>query len=141
MPIKYYTVAEGGGTLSIGGLATAKDFTAQVRSCTVTWKKDQDDAVPVLSGDELGGQVTYTATLEATFIQDLTEDGLVDFTWDNAGEDMPFTYEPSSTAGRTISGTVTIDPLDVGGDAKAKAPTSDVKWACVGRPTIAAGLT
>lgn len=141
MPIKYYTVAEDGGTLTIGAVGSAVDYAAQVRSATVKWSKNSEDSLPTLSGEELSGGTTYTATLDATLIQDLTEDGLVEWTWTHKGDEVPFTYVPSAATGRAISGTVVVDPIDVGGDVKAKAPTSDISWACVGEPTIGTDLT
>lgn len=130
----------GPGTLTIGEIGTPVDFSAQVASCTIKWKKDQEDNVPVLSGEELSGDKTYGATLAANVILDLTDGGLVDYTWDNKGVPVPFTFVPSTAAGRSISGIVELDPIDVGGDAK-KTMRSDVEWACVGEPTLGADLT
>lgn len=138
MPIKSYKM--GPGTLTIGATGAPVDFTSQVTKCTVKWSVDEDDAVPVLSGEELAGEETHTATLAATLIQDLTDGGLVDYTWENKGEQQAFTFVPSSALGRAISGVVKIRPIDVGGDVK-KRPTSDIEWPCVGEPTLGADLT
>lgn len=138
MPIKSNKL--GPGTLTIGEVGTPVDFSAQVASCTLTWSKDQEDPVPVLSGEELAGDKTYRAALKANVILDLTEDGLVDYTWDNKGTPVPFTFVPSSAAGRSISGVVEVDPIDVGGEAK-KTMRSDIEWACVGEPTLGTDLT
>jgi hypothetical protein len=138
MPVKSYTVKE--GTLTFGASGTSMDATAQVTSCEVDWEEEVEDAVPTLSGEELEGEATYTATLSGTFVQDLTETGLIDWTWDNKGQIVPFTYVPSSAAGRSITGTVRVRPLKVGGEVKTK-PTADFEWTCIGEPVLGADLT
>lgn len=137
MPPK--TVKVGPGTLTIGEVGTPLDFTAQVTSASVVWKKNKEDNTPVLSGEEVDGDVSYTATLKATVFQDLSDEGLVDYTWAHKGEVVPFTFTPSTAAGKAITGNVVVDPLDVGGDVKKKA-TSDLEWDCSGEPELAAGL-
>lgn len=137
MPTK--TVKVGPGTLTIGAVGTPLDFTAQVTAASVVWKKNKEDNTPVLSGEEVDGDVDYTATLKATVFQDLSDDGLVDYTWSHKGEVVPFTFSPSTAAGKSITGNVTVDPLDVGGDVKKKA-TSDLEWDCSGEPILGAVL-
>jgi hypothetical protein len=111
------------------------DFATRCTAAAVRWSKDAEDNVPLLSGGVEAGDVTYTAALEATVYQDdLTEGGLVDYTWANKGAVVPFTYTPFSGS-RAISGEVTIDPLDVGGDV-GKKNTSDIAWACLGEPVL-----
>lgn len=139
MPIKSNKL--GPGVLTIGEVGTPVDFTAQVASCTVKWSRNAEDAVPVLSGEELDGEETWTATLSGNAILDLDDpDGLVDFTWANKGLPFPFTFVPSSAAGRAISGVVKVQPLDVGGEAK-KTMRSDFEWTCQGEPTLGTDLT
>lgn len=137
MPIKSYRM--GPGTLTIGAVGSPVDFTAQVTACTVAWDKEQEDAQKTLSGEELRGEITYSASLNATLIQDLTDAGLVEWSWANKGSDHPFSFEPSTAVGKPITGVVTVDPIDVGGEVGTK-PTSDIEWSCVGEPTIAPGL-
>lgn len=137
MTIKSYRM--GPGTLTIGAVGSPVDFTAQVTACTVAWDKDQEDSQPTLSGEELAGEITYSANLTATLIQDLTDDGLVEWSWANKGTQHPFTFEPSTAAGKSVTGVVTVDPIDVGGDVKTR-PTSDIEWSCVGEPAIAANI-
>jgi hypothetical protein len=75
-----------------------------------------------------------------TVVQDLDTAGLVAWSWAHKGEDVPFTYTPSTAVGTAITGTVTVDPLSIGGDIGSK-PTSDFTWTCVGFPTLADDLT
>jgi hypothetical protein len=139
VPVKSYTV--GPGVLTLGEVATPMDFTSQVKSARVVPKVDVADNVPVLSGEELQGERTYSYTLDATLIQDLgATEGVSEWSWTHKGETVPFTYTPSTAAGKSITGMVIVDPMELGGDAKSK-PTSDISWSCVGEPEIGADLT
>jgi hypothetical protein len=107
----------------------------------VKWKANAGDSVTTLSGDTVSGDREYSAQLTFTAYQDdLTAGGLVDYTWANAGAEVPFTFEPATTAGRAISGTLIVDPLDVGGDV-SKKNTTDATWDCVGKPVLGDSLT
>lgn len=125
----------GPGDLTVGAVGTPLDLSARCLKAQLSWKVDQSDDTVVLSGDTLAGDRTYTATLEATVQQgDLTVGDAIDYTWAHKGEQVPFTFTPHS-GGRSITGQVVIDPLDVGGDVNAKN-TTDLKWACVGEPEL-----
>jgi hypothetical protein len=125
----------GPGTFTVGGVGTVIDLTAQVTSLKVTPSASAEDAIPTLSGETLAGERTYAWTVSGTLVQDLTADGMMDFTWSNAGEEHPFSFTPSTAAGRTITGVVVVDPLEVGGDVKKKN-TVDFEWECVGTPVL-----
>lgn len=129
----------GDGQLLIGATGSPLDFSGRATKVTLTWKEDSSDDVEVLSGDVLAGDTDYTATLEATVYQDdLRDGGVVDYSWDNKGAEVPFRFQPFS-GGRVISGTLRVSPLDVGGDV-GKKNTSELKWACIGEPTLVANL-
>jgi hypothetical protein len=129
----------GPGTLTIGAVGTALDVSARCLKAALTWKVDQDDDTVVLSGETIAGDRHYTATLEATLQQgDLTAGDAIDYTWAHKGQQVPFTYTPY-TGGRSINGQLVIDPLDVGGDVNSKN-TTDLKWGCVGEPTLVDNL-
>lgn len=130
----------GPGVLTIGGPGAALDFSGVCTKASITWKVDQSDDVPTLSGATISGDRTYTATLEATVYQDdLTVGGLVDYSWAHKGTTVPFTFQPYSDS-REVTGELTIDPLDIGGDVKKKN-TSDLKWGCVGEPDLVDNLS
>lgn len=137
MPIKSYKIDE--GTLQIGAALTSIDVTAQVEEGLVSWSEDVEDTRPTLSGEELAGEATYTATLELKLIQDLDEAGLVEFTWEHMGEILPFEFSPATATGRTITGNLRIAPMNVGGPVRTR-PSSDVSWACIGKPVLGASL-
>lgn len=92
----------------------------------------------MLCGDVVPGGTTYTASLSGTFLQDLAEqDGLVAFTWANRGTSVPFVFIPNTAAGATVTGTLVIDPLNVGStDDYGSTMTSDFEWDCVGEPEL-----
>lgn len=133
------TYVLGPGEITIGEVGTAVDFTAQLTGGTVTWDKEKEDDVPVLSGGVLAGDTTYTAKISGNVFQDLGDaGGLVEFSWTNKGAQFPFSYTPATAVGRSITGVVTIDPIDVGGDEMKKRPQSDFEWDFVGEPELSA---
>jgi len=133
MPIKSYKM--GPGTLTIG--ATPLDVSCQLTAGTInpTENVTTEDAVPVLCGETLASAdtVDYTFTLSGTLLQDLAVGGVVDYTWANMGEEVPFSFIPSTAEGREWAGTVRIIPLTVGGEV-TKRPTSDFEWVIIGTP-------
>ena len=137
MPVQAQTM--GPGTFSIGSVGTPLDLTAQVTSLKVTPSAEAEDSVTTLSGETLAGERNYSWTVSGTLIQDLTEDGMFDYTWTNAGDQVPFTFTPSTAAGRSVTGTLIVDPLELGGDVKKKN-TTDFEWAVVGQPVLGTDL-
>lgn len=130
----------GPGTLSIGAVGSVLDMTAQVTKCAVAWKADAADSAKVLSGATVGGGRSYSATVSITVYQDdLEAGGMVDYSWSHRGDEVPFTFVPR-TGGRGVSGVLTVDPIDVGGDVGAKN-TADITWDCVGEPELTDDLT
>jgi hypothetical protein len=130
----------GPGVLSVGSVGSPIDFSKRVTSVRVAWSVDAEDDTPVLSGDVEPGDRTYTATLEASVYQDDLRDGeLIEFTWANKGTQQPATFTPFS-GGKSITGEVIVDPIDVGGDINIKNQ-SDIKWAFVGEPELVDDLS
>lgn len=139
MPLTVKTYTVGPGVLTIGEVGTPLDLSAQVKSVKVTPKVNKEDDTPVLSGATLEGDRTYDWTLSATLLQDLSDGGLIEYSWANAGTEVPFTFTPSTAAGKAVTGTLVVDPVELGGDAKTK-PTSDVEWGIVGTPELGTDL-
>jgi hypothetical protein len=125
----------GPGTFSIGSVGTPLDLTAQVTSLRVEFSEEVEDSVPTLSGESLEGAASYPATLTGTLVQDLTEAGMFDYTWTNKGSIVPFTFTPSTAAGRTVTGECRIAPLNLGGDVRTKN-TTEFTWAIIGDPVL-----
>lgn len=131
MAPKHYTV--GPGKLSLS--SSSSDFSAQVTACTVSATASRGDTVHVLSGDSIAGESTYTGSLAVSLLQDLSASGIVDFSWKNAGKEVAFTYTPNTAEGAKITGKATVDPISIGGEAKARA-TSEFTWECAELPTF-----
>ena len=141
MPISTYTVDA--GLLTVGSTAgggTVMNMTAQVRNAAVDFSEEVGDSRKTLSGDTLTGKADYPATLSGTVIQDLSDAGIVDWTWAQRGKVHPFTFTPAEATEREITGMVRIAPLKVGGEAGEDGPESDFEWACIGDPVLGAAL-
>lgn len=124
----------GPGTLKFGE-AGVNDFTCQVTNVEVTTDVDRDDSIPTLCGGALVGSAAYTAQLEATFIQDLSESGIVHWSWQNRDTTQKVEFIPNAKNKLKLTGQVVIDPLSIGGEVN-KRNTSDAQWAFVGMPDI-----
>lgn len=128
----------GPGTMKIGAIGTETDMSCLLQNATIAWSVDAEDDTNVLCGDTVPGARTYSATISGNALQDLTEkEGLVAFTWAHKGEAVPLTFTPNDEAGATVTGTVVIDPLDVGGDTYGSVMNSDFEYAFVGEPALA----
>lgn|SRR5262245_41775049 len=134
MPAK--TVKLGPGLLSIGATGTEVDFTCQVTAAHVDWNVDEGDDTKVLCGETVPGERTYSASLAGTVFQDLDAAGIVQFSWDNKGEEVPFKFVPNTAAAVSVEGSVIVDPLTVGGDEAGANMTSDFEWVIVGDPVL-----
>jgi len=135
------SVRLGPGTFTFGETATPIDASCQLSSAVLSWEKDADDDIRTLCGDTVAGAVTYAASLSGTLLQDIAnEAGIVFYTWQNKGKAVPFEFVPNTEAGATVTGTIVIDPLDVGSDDEyGSVMESDFEWACVGEPVLTAG--
>lgn len=133
MPVKTYTL--GPGSLIIGETGTSLEISCQMTSGTVAWSTDAEDDVPLLCGDVAPGDESFTAVFSGNLFQDLSEDGIVEYSWTNKGVVLPVEYVPATAAGRRIVGSIKMRPIDVGGDAKTK-PRSDIEWPFVGEPVL-----
>lgn len=138
MPIKSYSMEE--GSLILGAAGAALDITAQVRDASVDFDENVEDDRPVLSGEKLAGKVTHPATLSGTVLQDLSDDGIVEFTWANRGKQVPFSFVPDVDSAKAVTGVVRIKPLKVGGEAGEDGPEAEFEWACIGDPVLGANL-
>lgn len=135
MPVEIVKV--GPGTIQVGEVGTEVDFTAQVLAAVVSWSKNKEDDRKVLSGETVPGAVTRTAVVTCTILQDIAlAAGIVRFSWANKGQQLPFRYVPNTVADVEITGTVTVEPIDVGGEVDTDAE-SEFEWDFVGEPAMA----
>lgn len=128
------TITMGPGTLVLGEAGTSKAMESQITNARCTPNVDRGDALNVLSGESVPGDRTETWTLAGTIVQDFGEAaGVWAFCFTHRGETLPFVFVPNTAAGRQISGDVTVEALEVGGDTKTK-PTADFEWQISGDP-------
>lgn len=135
MALESYVV--GPGTLSLGEVGDEIAIDCQLTSALVQWDVDAEDDVPLLCGDTAPGDEIFTATLSGNLFQDLSTGGIVEWSWTNKGTSQPVVFIPSTAEGKKVTGTIKVRPIDIGGDAKAKA-RSDFEWPFVGEPVLAA---
>lgn len=135
MTINSYKVGPGTFTLGSGPL----DVSAQVTALQVAASEsvESEDDVNVLSGEILEGEdvASLDYTVSGTLLQDLAASAVVDYSWQNAGDEVAFKYVPSTAADRAVAGTLRLVPITIGGTAKQRA-TSDFEWAIIGTPTF-----
>lgn len=125
----------GPGSLIVGETGTPLEISCQITACTVEFDFDAEDDVPTLCGGTLAGDETESAMLTGTIIQDLSDEGVVEYSWTNSGTVQPFTFIPNTELGREITGSLKMRRLNVGGDVKT-SPTSDFEWPIVGMPEL-----
>jgi hypothetical protein len=137
MPIESYKM--GPGSFTIG--STPFDVSCQVTSLTVnpTENVTTEAAVHTLCGDTLPASdtVDYSFTVSGSVLQDLAAAGVVDYTWTNMGDEVPFVFVPNTVEDRSVTGTCRLVPLTIGGDVSTR-PTSDFEWAIIGTPVFGA---
>lgn len=133
MALESYVV--GPGTLKLGEVGDEIQIECQLTNAVVAWDVDAEDDVPLLCGETAPGDEIFTATLSGNMFQDLSTDGIVEWSWTNKGTVQPVEFIPSTTEAKKITGSVKVRPIDVGGDAKTKA-RSDFEWPFVGEPVL-----
>ena len=133
------SITIGPGTLSIGATDKLTTFESQTTSCKLVPSVDKGDNIPVLSGEEVAGDRSESFTLEGTFLQDFGSTGSrTEWLFTHRGEQHPFVYVPNTAKGKKITGTLTVEAVEIGGDVKSK-PTSDFEFSLIGPPVIGTG--
>ena len=135
MALPTTTAKLGPGTLSIGATGTAIDVSCLVNNAVISADKDEGDATTKLCGDTRPGSVTYTYSLSGNMDTDIADDaGIFALSQNAPGTQQDFTFTPSTAAGTTATGVLTIDPLDFGADESGADLTSDFEFTIVGTP-------
>jgi hypothetical protein len=130
----------GPGELKIGATGTEVDVSCLINNATITMSKDEGDSTTKLCGDVVPGAVTYTFALSGNVDLDITDPaGLFAMSQDQAGTQQSFTFEPSTQAGTSATGTLVIDPLNFGGDETGVIMASDFEFSIVGAPVYTYG--
>lgn len=129
MPVKSDKL--GPGVLTFGETASAEEWSAQLTKCLVEPKTDTEDSIPVLSGEEIGGEDTDSAELSGTILQSYDKDSLLMWAHRHHGEEMTFKFIPNAGAELQVTGRVKIQRLAIGGDVKTRN-TSDFTYPIIG---------
>ena len=128
--------AVGPGTLTIGNDAALTNFSSQCRAAKLVPSVDKGEPIDVLSGEQAPGDRTETHALQVTLQQDFgVDDSTTEWLWEHRGEVHDFVYVPNAQLGRRITGQLTVEPVEIGGDVKTK-PTSEVTFDLVGDPVF-----
>jgi hypothetical protein len=138
MPVETITI--GPGRLTIGAEADLTNFSSQITKALIKPDVKKGDSINVLSGETVSGDRSESFTLDGTMLQDLNaglNESKAIWLFEHRGEDHPFVYVPANAAAVQISGTLTVEAVDLGGEVKTK-PTSDFSFELVGAPVIAA---
>jgi hypothetical protein len=123
------------GTLTLDGVAFATQAT-NVRLVPPE-APSGDDVGEVLSGDPLPPETENPWVMALVMVQDFEDvAGFVNFTWTNQGEKVPYTWAPMGATGPSFSGTVTVWPVELGGEVK-KRLTSEAEWVLDEKPARA----
>jgi hypothetical protein len=125
----------GPGTLHIGVTGTPIDVSCLVNNAVISAGKNQADSTTKLCGTVKAGAVTYDYSIAGNMDTDVADDaGFFALSQTSAGQELDYTFTPSTDAGTMAAGTLIIDPLDFGGDTTGETMTSDFEFSLVGAP-------
>lgn len=125
----------GPGVLRFGETASEQEFSSQVTSVLLEPDFDSEDPIPVLSGEEVPGDETETYVLSGEFLQEYSMESLLVWCKANSGTVLPFTFTPNSNAGFSVTGSVVIRAVAIGGDVKT-SNTTEFEFPGVGEWSI-----
>lgn len=127
------------GLLTIGETASTQEWGGQVRAVKLDAEYDEEDNIPVLSGEEIDGDETKTEKLSGTVLDDYSAAGSIFvFSKTNEGKILPFVWEPNSEDGTLrIKGKVKMRQISLGGDVKARNE-NDFEFKVIGETTTEA---
>ena len=135
MAVKTLTI--GPGKLSIGSDALISQFESQVTSVKLVPNVETEDAINVLSGEQVAGDRSESFTLEGSMLQDFGDtNSKTEWLFAHRGEEHPFSFQPNNAKGKKITGTLVVEAIEIGGDARTKAQ-SDFEFQVIGAPVIA----
>lgn len=131
----------GPGVLIFGTIGTDDlDLSCQVTAIKITFDSDKEDDLPTLCGGVITGEKIYTSKLEVSAAQDTEANGLIDWTWKNAGKEVPFKFVPTNSETAAVNGKCVVDPVDFGGEVK-KRNISEFEFDIVGMPVFSPDST
>nr|DAW00323.1 MAG TPA: tail tube protein [Caudoviricetes sp.] len=125
----------GPGVLKFGETATAAEFSARCSNVEVAPTISSESTVALLDGSDYVPEGSPGGEISGKVYQDYTMDGLVAWSWKQAGKTLPFVYQPVKAEKLQVKGKCVIQPIKIGGDVK-KTNDSDFKFALVGMPDL-----
>jgi len=126
----------GPGTLNIGLTGTEIDVSCLVNNAVISADKNQGDSTTKLCGTVKVGAVTYDYSLSGNMDTDVADAAeFFALSQSQAGNELAYSFTPSTDAGTEAVGTLIVDPLDFGGDTTGETMTSDFEFSLVGAPT------
>ena len=133
----------GPGTLTIGATGTPIDISCLVNNAVISADKNEGDSTTKLCGTVKPGAVTYDYKLSGNLDTDVADvAGFFALSQASAGDELDYSFTPSTDAGTVAAGKLIVDPLDFGGDTSGETMTSDFEFSLVGAPTYTfAGAT
>lgn len=130
----------GPGELTLGATATPIDVSCLVNNAVLAATKDQGDSETKLCGTVKVPAPTYEYELSGNMDVDITDAaGIFALSHSAPGGEVDFSFTPNTDAGTAATGTLILDPLDLGGDTTGETMKSDFTYTVVGKPTITLG--
>jgi outer membrane receptor for ferric coprogen and ferric-rhodotorulic acid len=116
---------------------TTHDFSVQVSSCSLQPSTNETDGTATLAVPTPAKDVTFEWSITGDTISDWSSaTGFVNWAMDNAGDEVTFAFEPSTSAGVEYSGTCQVRPIQIGGDVNVQSVVS-FEFPLTGTPTRA----
>lgn len=125
----------GPGQLSLGEIASPTEFGTQITSGEVSPETETEDDTTVLSGDVIAGEESTKWTLKGAILQEYSATSLLLWCKENAGTVVPFTFQPRTDEGLTVTGSCKIRPVRVGGEVKSQND-AEFEFPIIGDPTF-----
>lgn len=118
-----------GGTLTLDAIPFAKQMTTvELEPSTA----EEGEHVEVLSGATLDPDEVTSWVLNLGAIQDFDDPtGFVEFARANAGQLVPFSWQPNAVGAPTYTGTVRVRAVKIGGEV-AKRLGNESGWPVIG---------
>lgn len=114
----------GNGTLIIdAGGTLPMPFSEQCTNVKLIPKVSTGDPIKVLSGSTIGGDRTESFELKGKIVPDFGETGSVqEWCFTNRGKDLPFEFIPRTDKTKKLTGTLTVEAVEIGGDVGKADP-------------------
>lgn len=126
----------GPGKLTIGDAGAPTIFSGLITGAKLTPSVERGDPIDFLDGSASSGDRSESWTLNGNMAQDFgATDSRTEWLFTNRGTDQPFVYVPNAATGRNITGTLTVEAVEIGGEVKSK-PISEFEFSLVGEPVL-----